>query len=553
MCHLLLYLFLLLSVPAVLGQGAQQAEAIEQKRLVYFTDKAGTPFSLDNPQAFLSPRSLERRQRQHISLTSRDLPVNPAYVSELKKQGVPVWYTSRWFNAAVVQCSDEQLAQLEKLPFVKGSYTLNRIAQPRQESHPLQQDQKLSFSIKVPAPAGAQDYGPAFHQANMLGAVDLHQAGFRGEGMLIAVLDAGFPNLNAIPALTQLLQNKQLQGTFDFVLNQQDVFGGDAHGTSVLSTMAAYAPGTFLGTAYGASYLLLRTEDAATEHPLEEINWLLAAEYADSAGADVINSSLGYTTFDAPAQSYTYADLDGNTALVSRAADMAAAAGILVVASAGNDGNKAWHFISAPADADSVLTVGAVDSLGMKAAFSSFGPASDGRIKPDVVALGQLAYVLNVAGNVGQSNGTSFSGPIMAGFATCLWQAYPGKTNIEIIQLLHQLGSKANSPDNAIGYGIPSYARIVTALPEASAAASAFITNPVTGEEIILTLGPEWGAQPLALSIVDATGKMVYQETLPAGQSRQVLGLRGHSLKQGLYICRLRAGNQSATLRLIKL
>lgn len=553
MKQLLLYLLLLLYAPVMVAQQVPGADTAEQKRLVYFTDKYETPFSLTQPQDFLSAKAIERRQRQHIPLSARDLPVDPAYVAGLEQQGVKVWYTSRWFNAAVVQCSDNQLAQLQALPFVKKTYTLNKTTQPHQEQMQQQKVEKLPLAGQVPAPASAEDYGLAFHQANMLGAIDLHMEGFRGEGMTIAVLDAGFPGVNTIPAFSHLFQEDQIKGTFDFVLKEQNVFGANAHGTSVLSAMAAYAPGTMLGTAYGANYLLLRTEDAATEHPIEEINWLLAAEYADSAGADVISSSLGYTTFDAPSVSYTYADLNGNTALISRAANMAAATGILVVVSAGNDGNKSWHYISAPADADSVLAVGAVDSLGVKATFSSFGPTADGRIKPDVVALGQSAYVLGTAGNLGQSSGTSFAGPIMAGFAACLWQALPDKTNYEMIQLLHQLGSNAASPDDSTGYGVPNYTRLVTALPELPKEETAFITNPVTQGEIALTLGEEWARQPVLLHVYDITGKIVYRETLAANKTRHVLGLQGHQLKQGLYICRLRSGSHTAALRFVKL
>ncbi|MBF9253654.1 S8 family serine peptidase [Pontibacter sp. 172403-2] len=553
MKQLLLYLLLLLYAPALVAQQTPGADTAEQKHLVYFTDKKETPFSIDQPQAFLSAKAIARRQRQHIPVMTRDLPVDPAYVDAMKQQGIEVWYTSRWFNAAVVQCSDEQLAQLQALPFVKSTYTLNKIAQPHQAQVQRQAAERLPLAVQVPAPASVKAYGPAYHQANMLGALDLHMAGFRGQGMTIAVLDAGFPGVNTIAAFSHLFGNEQLKGTFDFVLKEENVFGANAHGTSVLSTMAAYAPGTMLGTAYEANYLLLRTEDAATEHPIEEINWLLAAEYADSAGTDVINSSLGYTTFDAPSESYTYADMDGNTTLISRAADIAAATGILVVVSAGNDGDKDWHYISAPADADSVLAVGAVDSLGLRAPFSSFGPTPDGRIKPDVVALGQNAYVLSSAGHLGQSSGTSFAGPIMAGFAACLWQATPGKTSYEMIQLLHRLGSNASSPDDSTGYGIPNYTRLVTALPELSIETAAFITNPVLQEEVALSFGEVWAPGPVSVSIYDMTGKRVYHETLKAIKTRHVLGLQGHQLKQGLYICRLRAGSRSAALRFVKL
>ncbi len=542
-------------VLSAFGKDADEVAAEEQKRLVYFRDKTNTPFSLNSPQAFLSSKALERRERQNIALKTRDLPVDPAYVAAIREKGVKVWYSSKWFNAAVVQCSDEKLRELETLAFVKSTRTLNRVAAPAAELKvkAMQDLEVLPQITHTKASPGVGDYGPAFHQANMLGAPALHQAGFTGEGMTIAVFDAGFPGVSTIPAFAHLFQQERIKGTFDFVQKQQGVYGANAHGTAVLATMAAYEPGKMIGTAYSANYLLLRTEDAQTEHHIEEINWLLAAEYADSAGADVINSSLGYTTFDSPSISYTYQDLDGNATLVARAADIAAATGMLVVVSAGNEGNKPWHYIGSPADADSVLAVGAVDSLGIKASFSSFGPSADGQIKPDVVAMGKNAYVLSTNGDVFKANGTSFSGPIMAGFAACLWQANYSKTNIQLINLIRQSGSHAASPDNATGYGIPSYSKTLTALPQLPLTGMAYITNPVTDEPILLSLGQEWWSQLVEVQVLDMTGKQIVRQVFSPAQKEQVLKTGPGQLKAGLYFCRVRSGKRVVTLRFVKL
>ena len=544
----LFYIALLLLVSFLKVQA--QTTTPEQKRLIYFTDKANTPYSLQQPQAYLSARSLERRQRQSIALQTRDLPVNPAYVAGLKEKGVKVWYTSRWFNAAVVQCSDEKVAELEALSYVKSSRTLNRLPGASQNTLTSGYTETQVSYASLPESA---DYGRAFHQANMLGTVDLHNAGFRGAGMTIAVLDAGFPGVNTIPAFSHLFQVNRIKGTFDFVLKQENVYNANSHGTAVLSTMAAFEPGKMIGTAYEANYLLLRTEDAATEHNIEEINWLLAAEYADSAGADVINSSLGYNVFDSPSTSYTYADMDGNTSLVAKAADIAAAVGILVVTSAGNEGTSSWKYISSPADADSVLAVGAVDSLGAKASFSSFGPTADAQIKPDVVALGQQAYVLTASGNLAKSNGTSFSGPIVAGFAASLWQANPTKTNYEIIRLLRQSGSQAANPDNIIGYGIPSYSRTLTAVAKFTPKDKVLITNPVSDTPVILVLGQNWQSKPIEVQILDATGKMVFRQQIKQPAAEQKLNLEAHGLSSGLYLCRVSSGDMATTVRFVKL
>ncbi len=531
-----------------------QASTENQKRLIYFTDKANTPYSLQQPQAYLSAKAVERRQRQGIPLKPRDLPVNPAYITGLKDKGAQVWYSSRWFNAAVVQCSNAKLAELESLPFVKSTRTLNRTSTPATEI--LKTSQKLEAVAKNPASVTKLekgDYGRAFHQVNILGATDLHNAGFRGEEMMIAVLDAGFPAVNTINAFAHLFQKNRIKGTFDFVQKQSNVYGANSHGTAVLSTIAAYEPGKIIGTAYEANYLLLRTEDAATEHNIEEINWLLAAEYADSAGADVINSSLGYNTFDSPSRSYTYSEMDGNTTLVARAADIAAAVGMLVVTSAGNEGNSTWKYIASPADADSVLTVGAVDSLGVKASFSSFGPTADGQIKPDVVALGRNAYVLTTSGSIVKSNGTSFSGPIVAGFATALWQANFTKSNYEMIQLIRQIGSQANNPDNNIGYGIPNYNRTLTALPHVLDKNNILITNPVSTKPIVLVLGNDWLKQSLDVQLLDATGKLLYSQHIINPQQEQTLNIQPQALSSGLYLFRVRTGNSITTVRFVKL
>ncbi|WP_162426281.1 S8 family serine peptidase [Pontibacter pudoricolor] len=530
---------------------AQQTEP--KKYLVYLSDKNNTPYTIQQPEKFLSAKAVSRRQRQQIPVLERDLPVNPAYVQTLKSTGIDVWYTSRWFNAVIVRGTAEQLAQVNALPFVKNSRSLDIISGPSAGGTLSLNDIPGKAAANTASLLAPGDYGLAYHQANMLGATNLHEAGYHGEGMTIAVLDAGFPGVNTIPAFAHLYQNNQVSGTYDFVTRSENVYGANSHGTSVLSTMAAYLPDKMIGTAYKANYLLLRTEDAPTEHNIEEVNWLVAAEYADSAGADVINSSLGYTTFDAPSVSYSYDQMDGNTTIVARAADFAAATGILVVTSAGNDGNKAWKYISSPADADSVLTVGAVDSLGVVAAFSSRGPTADGRIKPDVVALGANAYVLNSSGTVVKSNGTSFSGPIMAGFATTLWQANLTKTNYEIIQLIRQLGSKASNPDNTLGYGIPNYSRNVTGLPTPGNEEGIAVINPVIGNELVLLLSEDWRKKRAELQLMDATGKLILKSTLQPNLERQTIDLQKMALQKGIYLCRIISGDQVATVRFVKL
>lgn len=528
------------------------AEAGFRKHLIYFQDKDNSPYSLANPQSFLSERALNRRQKQQIALTRHDLPVNPAYVSGLKSAGAQVWYTSRWFNAAVVYCDSTVLGQVLKLNFVKNGQTLNRrnahtvTIHQRGENIP----KKLNRN-NLRLAADRKSYGLAYNQANMIGAVDMHAAGFRGEGMHVAIFDGGFPGVNQVPAFAHLFNQNRLKATFDFVDRNIDVFEKDTHGTHVLSTMAAYQPGTFIGTAPQANYYLFITEDSRSEHNIEEINWLLAAEYADSAGVDVINSSLGYTTFDPPSRNYSYQDLNGRTSLITRAADFAAATGILVINSAGNEGNKPWRYIGAPADGDSVLSIGAVDSLGRKAPFSSFGPTADGRIKPDLVAQGVSAAIITPSGNITRANGTSFSGPILSGMAVGFWQANPNLTNMQVINYLRRTASQANKPDNLLGYGLPNFI-MATALATEEDQHALVFPNPVQNNQLQIKLGNEFEGKKLTVVIYNMIAQKVSKETIASSPVDQMIKVDVSNLPPGMYSCMVISNDNQKAFKFLK-
>ncbi|GAA4007938.1 S8 family serine peptidase [Hymenobacter fastidiosus] len=538
------------------GPSARPSAATVRKHLIYFTNKANSPFSLSQPQAFLSGRALQRRTRQGIALKPRDLPVNPAYVAQVKAvAGAKLWYTSRWFNAAVVSCDSATLTLIRNLSCVQGAQTLNRgLAGPRQPT-----DEPVSPQVQAKSPA---DYGIAYGQAQMIGAVAMHNANFRGEGMQIAVFDAGFPGVNQIPAFAPLFQEQRLASTFNFVDKIPNVYLRNNHGTLCLSTMAANQPGTFIGTAPKATYRLFITEDINSEHPVEEANWLVAAEYADSAGVDVISSSLGYTTFDAPSTDYTYADMNGRTAISTRAAVVASRVGMLVVNSAGNDGNSSWRYISAPADADSVLTVGAVNAQRNHASFSSYGPTADGRIKPNVVAQGQQAAVLNSSGGTATSNGTSFSCPIMAGMATGFWQANRKLTVQQVIGFLQSSGSLAATPNNTLGYGIPNFVTaynlanpnnpLASASPVPADEVLAIYPNPSRGEELNLQLGAAFRALPLQVRVFDSRGTLVRELQLAPANAADIRLSAGH-LAKGMYTCVVSSAKAQRTVRFVKL
>ena len=424
----------------------------QNQYFVLFKDKANSPYSISRPKEFLSDRSIKRRSNQKIAITERDLPPNPSYLSEIAKAGAKILYKSRWINGALIQTDATTLAKILNLTFVRGLEGKGDIRNTRLNDQVQITNTKDKFGNE-----GILDNGLSQTQLAMLGADKMHTKGFRGEGMLIGVLDSGFLNANKVTFFNDLFKDKRVIGTWDFVNNESNVYNDHNHGTNVLSCMAAFENSRIVGTAYKASYLLLTTEDVASETKREEANWLFGAEMADSVGVDVINTSLGYTEFDNPTQNYKYTDMNGDRALATRAADWAAQAGILVVASAGNEGNGSWKYIGTPADADSIIAVGAVNSSQNIVSFSSYGPSTDGRVKPELSAQGANTTIGNTNGTVGLSSGTSFSSPLMAGFAASFWQAFPNLTNMQVRELLIRSANQYTNPDNRLGYGIPNF------------------------------------------------------------------------------------------------
>ncbi|MER0439303.1 S8 family serine peptidase [Emticicia sp. W12TSBA100-4] len=424
----------------------------QNQYFVLFKDKANSPYSVSRPKEFLSERSIKRRENQKIAITERDLPPNPSYLTEITKTGAKVLYKSRWINGALIQTDATTLTKILNLTFVKGLEGKGDIRNTRQNAESQAAKTRDKFGNE-----GILDNGLSQTQLAMLGADKMHTKGYRGEGMMIGVLDSGFLNANRLSFFNDLFNDKRVVGTWDFVNNEANVYNDHSHGTNVLSCMAAFENSRIVGTAYKASYLLLTTEDVSSETKREEANWLFGAEMADSVGVDVINTSLGYTEFDNPAQNYKYTDMNGDRALATRAADWAAQAGILVVASAGNEGSGSWKYIGTPADADSIIAVGAVTSIQNIASFSSFGPSADGRVKPELSAQGAATVVGNTNGTIGAANGTSFSSPLLAGFAASFWQAFPTLTNMQVREYLIRSASQYTNPDNRFGYGIPNF------------------------------------------------------------------------------------------------
>lgn len=419
---------------------------------VTLTDKVGTPFSLDEPSSYMSERALERRRRQGLAVDSTDLPVNPAYVRAVDSMGVEVVSRSRWTNTLLVRSGRKDraraLSALSCVADVKLVWTSPDSIAPA-STRARHHDELNRWDD---GPQG--HYGVATDQIEMLNGVKLHDRGFTGRGMVIAVLDGGFMNVDLIPGF----RSATILGCADFVVPRSDnVYKEMEHGTKVLSVMALNEPEKFVGVAPDASYWLLRCEDERTESLAEEDYWVAAAEFADSVGVDIISSSLCYHDFDDASTNYSYRHLDGHTSLASRAASMLAGKGIVLVNSAGNDGIGRWKKIGVPADASDVLSVGAVSPDRCNAVFSSVGPSADGRVKPDVMALGSPASVVTGRGTIVKDVGTSFSTPVVSGMVACLWQALRDKTALEIIDLVRASGDNAASPDNIYGYGVPDF------------------------------------------------------------------------------------------------
>lgn len=432
------------------------------KYIVKLKDKATNPFSIGNPAQYLTQRAIDRRTRYNIAIDSTDLPVTPRYIDSIRLAGaVTILNTSKWLNQVAIQTSDAAaLAKINSFPFVQSTAPIAARISSRQKPVNKKLDAVLDvITDLVPQPIIAADYysyGQSYGQVHLHNGEFLHNRGFRGQGMQMAVLDAGFFRYLTLPTFDSIRANGQILGTWDFVSNHASVDEDHTHGMQCLSTIAANMPGVFIGTAPKTNFYLYRTEDVSSEWPIEEQNWVAGMERADSLGVDISSTSLGYYHFDNAAFNYTYANMDGNTSISARGADLAAKKGILCVIAAGNEGNGSWHYIITPSDADSVMAVGAVNTAGNVGSFSSYGPSSDGQIKPSVAAVGVSATIANPnTGQPGFGSGTSFACPNMAGLATCLWQAFPEINNMGIINVLQESATRATNPNDRIGYGIP--------------------------------------------------------------------------------------------------
>lgn len=517
---------------------------------IEFTDKENSGFSILEPEKFLSPSAVERRKKYDIPVDETDLPVNPGYVQILQEQGARILNVSKWFNSVTIEVIDTSILEnIASLPFVKKHIAGLKSTRSRKPGH-IENTMEIIRYDEL-------SYGPSWLQTAVHNGHLLHQNGYTGNGITIAILDAGFSNADTLSVFNRLFENGKVLGTRDFVEPGDDVYRKATHGMSVLSIIGGYRPEGLIGTAPDASFLLLRSEDGRSEYIIEEDNWVAAAEFADSSGADIINTSLGYSIFNDSTQNHTYDDMDGNTARVTRAADLAVSKGMIVIASAGNQGNVQWRHITAPADGDSVLTVGAVDRGGLLASFSSRGPASDGQIKPDIVSTGQGVYVANTDGGIRPGNGTSYSAPVITGLTACLLQANPEMKPTDIMEAIRESADRYYNPDNDYGYGLPdfniAYALLMAKREDFQMANDvASFPNPFYNQLYFFFKKPQNSA--INIRLFDLAGKEVYNNTYPEVIERKYLVIDNdlERLQKGVYIVRLESGDIAGNFKLIK-
>ena len=456
-------LILLILVGLLGSQNLCQAQF--SRYIVWLKNKGSNSYSLSAPDSYLSARAQERRTRFNIVLDSTDLPVSPTYLASIRAvPNVVILNVSKWLNAVCIETTNPAaISTIQSLPFVQST---GGLAARNENNISLVPNKFVFESLTTPLPISVNksneitgdyySYGSSsLLEMKLHRAEFLHNIGLRGQGMQIAMLDGGFYNYTSLRAFDSVNANRQILSTWDFVSRNATVADDHTHGMQCLSTIAANIPGQFVGKAPQASFHLFRTEDVNSEYPIEEFNWVCGAERADSSGADVISSSLGYFDFDNAVFNYTYQQMNGRTTIAVKGADRAAQKGILVFNSAGNEGTGYWHYIITPADGDSVVAVGAVNSAGAVASFSSYGPSGDGRIKPELASVGLAAVVQSSTGTIGAASGTSFSCPNLAGMGTCLWQGFPEFSNMKVVEAMKKAANKYTNPDDRIGFGIP--------------------------------------------------------------------------------------------------
>lgn len=539
------------------GSWAQTAPAQYAYR-IGFVDKAPTTFSLSAPSLFLSPKALARREKLGIAIDSSDLPVARAYIDEVLAIGDgKLHVTSKWSNSCVVLLQDTaQLPTLRDLPYVGHIKQVGLFPDglhPRPEGGPVPESGR-------PTAWDANYYGSAWAQTHLCDGEFLHELGYQGNDVLIAVVDVGFVGVDHWAAFDSIRLGNRIDDTWNFIYNHDDVYTGGIHGMQTLSCMAGNIPGVFVGTAPRARYALYATDDEHTEQAIEEDNLAAALERADSIGADLINCSLGYNTFDDPTDSYTYSDLDGHTTYSARACNAAVSKGILTVVSAGNEGAQPWHYILTPGDADSVLTVGAADQSKNPSPQSGRGPNASGQLKPNVMAKGVQTAIVSGSGNISVGSGTSYATPIITGLAACLLEAFPTLLPGEMRAIIEQASHLHDRPDNASGHGVPSFRKAYNDLtgitePVAKELRQAGLSIYPNPSKAMFMIGLAPGHEPLRAlqyTVHALNGKALSEGTIPEISMERPFMLDGRDWGTGIFLLYLRNEAFFGSAKLLK-
>ncbi|MCL9808939.1 S8 family serine peptidase [Flavobacterium luminosum] len=534
-----IFLSLLLITSTVFGQN--------EEAWVYFLDKPNASHFFNNPLSELSQRSLDRRTTQGIALDTKDAPLEQTYLDQIAaSNGITVLAKSKWLNGVHVRGTQIAIAALSALSFVHriqyANHALNTGGRVASKSAQPYNVINKGFNTKT-----AYNYGSSATQIQMLNAQVLHQQNFTGAGKIVAIMDAGFPGVNTTEPFQHLRDNGLILGGYNYVNRSSNFYIGHPHGTMVLSTMGAITT-NLVGTAPDAHYYLFITEDVASESPVEESYWVEAAEQADRLGVDVINTSLGYFSYDNPNYSYSYTQMNGQVSVIARATDIAFSRGMICVSSAGNSGSTTQPNILTPADAAMNITVGAVNATETRSSFSSIGPTADNRIKPDVMAMGTASVVANETGTVHTADGTSFASPILAGAITSFWSAFPSKTNTEIVQLIKASADRYSTPDIYYGYGIPDFQTMlnkVLTVNEVEDSKMEIYPNPVKD---VLTIAVLEASLPAQIEIYTTFGQKIMSQRVDYPKQNITLP----TVPSGIYFYKLSNGKASASGKLIK-
>lgn len=521
--------------------------------LVELTDKKDGRYSIFNPEDYLTARALDRKSTQGVLIDDLDLPIPSKYIHIIRQLGVPIQGKSKWLNAIAVHTeSIEKLNQIRSLPFVKSVQPLGKFRKARLGKIYTKRAEIDSSKHQT------SYYGLAEKQIDMLGGKILHRLGFTGKDVHVAVVDGGFRNVYRMSVFDSLYLNNRLLGTQDFVDGDDFVYESSTHGTSVLSIMAAKRSHLMVGTAPDASYYMFKTEDVRGEYRAEEFYWIIALEYADSVGVDVVNSSMGYNRFRDASMSYDYKDLDGQTTMITKGANIAAAKGLLIVNAAGNDGHKDWHYLSAPADADAILTVASVDKNHERSHFSSWGPTADGRIKPDIAALGSnTAYASIIQYDVGYGEGTSYACPVVTGLVASLKQAFPNQKNAVLRDAIRNSGHLAHLPDSSLGYGIPNFFEAYLSLMDSSIfiqKTGDFTTSKKLIQQNVHVYVETEQPSSMTLELYDLFGHQLYtqKEQLPGPLINKITISNFQKYGKGVYILKIKLWDQTKWVRLVR-